>query len=126
MSKPSDTPPRTKKAAQKRGRWAEALCAAYLRLSGHRVLARNFKTKVGEIDVIAKRKNTLSFIEVKARNEHAQGLEAITLKQQQRIQRTAELFLIQNPMLQVCDIRFDVCTVTGPFSLKLLRDAWRP
>lgn len=127
MSKPPDhIKRRSKQRAQRRGRWAETLSALYLRLTGHRVLARNYKTPVGEIDLIARRAGTLSFIEVKARSNLTQACEAITTKQQGRIQRAAELFLQQNPALQIYDIRFDVCLVTGGLRLQWLRDAWRP
>ena len=131
MSKPSDhTKPTqaqtTKVRAQKRGRWAESLTALYLRLTGHRVLARNYKAKVGEIDLIARRGRMLSFIEVKARSDAAEAAEAITVRQRQRIQRAAEWFLTHHPALQACDVRFDVCLVTSPFRLTMMRDAWRP
>lgn len=130
MSKPSDhtksSHPKTSKVrAQKRGRWAESLTALYLRLTAHQVMARNYKTQVGEIDLIARRANTLSFIEVKARAHATQAAEAISVKQRRRIQRAAEWFLMQNPALQTCDIRFDVALVTGPFRLTMVRDAWR-
>jgi len=130
MSKPSDhtksSHPKTSKVrAQKRGRWAESLTALYLRLTAHQVMARNYKTQVGEIDLIAQRANTLSFIEVKARAHATQAAEAISAKQRRRIQRAAEWFLMQNPALQTCDIRFDVALVTGPFRLTMIRDAWR-
>jgi len=125
MRKPSDHTKSAKVRAQKRGRWAESLTALYLWLTGHRVMARNYKTKVGEIDLIARRKNTLSFIEVKARTDADLAAEAITPKQRRRIQRTAEWYLTQNPALQTCDIRFDVALVTGPFQLTVLKDAWR-
>lgn len=131
MSKPPDRTsqhikaPPTKVRAQKRGRWAEQLTAIYLRLTGHRVLARNFKTKVGEVDLIVRRGNTLSFIEVKARPSTAAAAEAITPHQRRRIQRAAELFLTRHPNLNTCDIRFDVSLVNGPLRFSIVRDAWR-
>jgi len=118
-------PTSTKVRAQKRGLWAERLTALYLRLSGYRVLAHNFKTKVGEVDLVVRRKNMLCFVEVKARNSLSQAAEAVTARQRQRIQRTAELFLAQNPHLSTCDIRFDVALVTGPLRLTIVRDAWQ-
>jgi len=112
--------------AEKRGHWAETQTAWLLRLTGHRILARNYKTPVGEIDLIAKRGNTVSFIEVKARADSQAAAEAITPKQRRRIQRAAEMYLVHHPALQTHDIRFDVCLVSGSFRLKILRDAWRP
>lgn len=128
MSKPSDDRiPREirKKRAQKRGLWAEGLTRLYLYATGRRILAKNFKTPVGEIDIIARRGNVLSFIEVKARDDVAQAAEAVQAPQQERIQRAAQLFLQHHPALQSCDIRFDVALVTGPLSLTYMADAWR-
>ena len=130
VSKPSTSPnlntdPK-RVQAQKLGRWAEALVAWGLRLKGWRILARNYKTQVGELDLVAKRRNTLIFVEVKARSDQKTALESITTKQRGRIQRAAEQFLIHHPPLQVYDIRFDVALVTGFLRFKHLSDAWRP
>ena len=130
VSKPSSstkpTPDAKRVTAQKRGRWAETLAAWGLRLAGWRILARNYKTRVGELDLVAKRGRMLIFVEVKARTQTQIALDAITPKQRTRIQRAAEQFLIHHPPLQVCDIRFDVALVTGFLRFKYLRDAWRP
>ncbi len=132
MSKPASPSPhkqhqkRARVRAQKRGRWAERLAAWTLRLTGHRILAQNFKTQVGEIDLIAKRGRLIRFIEVKARTDHADAADAVGPQQRRRVQRAAEAFLMQRPLLHVCDIRFDVCLVSGPGRLTFVKDAWRP
>ncbi|MCW8914219.1 MAG: YraN family protein [Magnetovibrio sp.] len=129
MSKPRVHKPKADGArvrAQKWGRWAESLAALHLRLRGYRILARNYKTPVGELDVVAKRGRVICFVEVKARPIQAQALEAVSSKQCGRIQRAAELFLIHHPSLQVFDIRFDVALVSGLLQFKHVRDAWRP
>lgn len=130
MSKPSVDlnahKSRAKKRAQKRGRWAEWLARLYLRVHGRRILAANCKTPVGEIDIIAKRGNLIVFVEVKARTDVDAAAWSIGANQKQRIQRAAEYFLMQRPMLQACDIRFDVALVSGVLSLKYISDAWQP
>jgi len=126
VSKPPDTQTARKKRAQKHGRWAEGLVRLYLMVRGHRILAANYKTKVGEVDLIAKRGTVISFVEVKARPTLTSAAEAVTFRQQSRIQRAAEHFLNHKPHLQTCDVRFDVALVTGVFRVDLLRDAWRP
>ncbi len=112
--------------AQKWGRWAETLAALHLRLRGYRILARNYKTPVGELDMVAKRGTTVCFVEVKARGTQHEAFEAVTTKQRRRIQRAAEQFLIHHPPLQVFDIRFDVALVTSFLQFKHVSDAWRP
>lgn len=129
MSKPPDRTANAttaKKRAQKRGRWAEFRVMLGLLISGHRILAHNYKTKVGEIDVIAQRGSLIRFIEVKARARNQDAAEAVTTRQQSRIARAAEMFLLQNPARQRCDIRFDVCLVNSAFRTCWLVDAWRP
>jgi len=131
MSKPSDhvslrEEQKRKTRAHKRGRWAEHLTALSLLLTGHRILARNYRTKTGEVDIIAKRGNIVIFVEVKARTDLSTAADAISIHQRRRIQRTAEHFLNQYPAFQACDIRFDACLVTGFLRIHHLRDAWRP
>lgn len=130
MSKPNDDGVNknstAKRKAWRRGRWSELLVRLYLLACAHRILAANYKTPVGEIDLIAKRGRRISFVEVKARNDPAAAAEAVRTHQRLRIQRAAEYFLTQNPAYQICDIRFDAAFVTGPFSLHYLADAWRP
>ena len=126
MSKPPDPSKEKKKRAWRRGRWAEYLARIVLMALGHRILACNYKTKVGEIDLITLKRNIIGFVEVKARNTRHEAAEAISSYQQARIERTAEHFMAHKTHLQNCDMQFDVVMVTGPFTLYILYDAWRP
>lgn len=61
-----------REAAEKRGRGAETLACWYLRLRGWQILARRARVPGGEVDIVARRRRTLAFVEVKARStEHA-------------------------------------------------------
>lgn len=91
------------------GRFGEALCAWRLRLVGYRVIARDVRTPVGEIDLIVRRGRTLAFVEVKARRR-TDG-EVLTTRQRRRIVRAADAFLAGRPALAACDIRFDLMLV---------------
>lgn len=107
------------------GRLAEGFAAWRLRLAGYRILARRFRTPIGEIDLIARRRTTLVFVEVKARRELADAFEAVTPQQQKRTLRAAELFLLRHPDHAACTVRFDVIAVR-PWRLPShLEDAWR-
>lgn len=116
-------------AAEKRGRFAESLCALSLRLRGWRILARRLVGKrgvgMGEIDIVARRGKVIAFIEVKARATATAALEAVTPPQRVRIARAAEVFIARYPGHEDCDFRFDVMTLSGVLPVHIV-DAWRP
>ncbi|WP_269584827.1 YraN family protein [Roseibium sp. Sym1] len=90
---------------------AETLAAWYLRLTGWRILKRRYKTKAGEIDLIAKRGKTVAFVEVKARKTRRAALEAVTPASQQRIARAAKIFVSQHAKAGFYTLRFDIVIV---------------
>ena len=116
--------------AERRGRIAEAICVAVLRLTGWRIIARRMKGKagtgLGEIDIIAKRGRTVAFIEVKARADHDTARESVTAAQRERIARSAQLFLARNAACAECDARFDVMSLGRRLWPRRIVDAWRP
>lgn len=92
------------------GRLGEAVCAWRLRLAGYRVIARDVRMPVGEIDLVVRRGRTLAFVEVKARRAGTEG-EVLTTRQRRRIVRAAAAFLAARPALAACDVRFDLMLV---------------
>src|SRR5215207_4690061 len=64
---------------------AESRAAAYLVAKGYRIVARRYRSPVGEIDIVARRRNTLIFVEVKARARLDDAAEAVIVRQQRRI-----------------------------------------
>jgi putative endonuclease len=109
-----------------RGRLAEWAATVLLRLRGYRILARRYKTHVGEIDIIASRQRLVVFVEVKARLSTADALAAVRAPQRRRVERAARQFLATRPELADRDLRFDV-VVFDRFGLpRHLADAWRP
>ncbi|MEC8280741.1 MAG: YraN family protein [Pseudomonadota bacterium] len=105
----------------RRGRRAEALAVLWLRLKGYRILARNFRVPVGEIDVIAGRGRILALVEVKARADLATALAAVAPRQWQRIARAATWFAAADR-----DWRFDLMVIRPWRRPRHLVDAWRP
>jgi putative endonuclease len=105
-------PPRPERvAAFRTGLSAESRAAAYMIARGYRILARRFRTPVGEIDIVAGRRNTLVFIEVKARDTLDAAAEAVTGRNKQRIVAAAEFWLSQHPDDVTRDMRFDAVLV---------------
>jgi len=93
------------------GIWGENLAAEYLKKKRYEILACNYKTRFGEIDLIAKSGNEIVFVEVKLRkSDHfAQAREYVGVQKQNRIRTSAELWLQANPTeLQP---RFDVIEI---------------
>jgi putative endonuclease len=90
---------------------AESRAAAWLIAHGYRILARRFRSPMGEIDIIAARRYTLIFVEVKARATLDEAAEAVTDRQKQRIAAAAEIWLANNPMPAIRDMRFDAILV---------------
>lgn len=107
MSEPAPS----KQRANRFGRHAEALACALLVLKGYRLLARNLRLPVGEIDIVARRGRTLAFVEVKARSGDGATAEALSPRQRRRIVRAAEWFLSTRPELTAMTTRFDLVLV---------------
>jgi putative endonuclease len=98
-------------AAFRVGISAESRAAAWLVAHGFRILARRWKSPLGEIDVIAARRHLLIFVEVKARASLDEAAESVTPGQKQRIVAAAELWLAHYPQPAIRDIRFDAILV---------------
>lgn len=115
-----------RRAAERLGGRAEALCRLALRLKGYRILARRFRCHGGEIDIVARRGGIVAFVEVKARADLADGLAAVTPRQRRRVETAAAAFLATRPAGGEAQIRFDVM-VARPWRWPVhLADAWRP
>lgn len=96
------------------GPWGEALAAEYLRKKGCRIEAMNYRTRLGEIDIIAANRRYLIFCEVKLRKtaDFAAAREFVDARKQQRLRSTALVYLSQHEInLQP---RFDVIEIYAP------------
>ena len=96
------------------GAWGEALAAEYLRKKRYQIVAANFRTRIGEIDLIATNRHYLIFVEVKLRKnaDFAMAREFVDYRKQAKIRSTAQLYLAYHPTrLQP---RFDVVEVYAP------------
>ena len=93
------------------GDWGEAYTAAHLRRQGYAIVASQFRCRMGEIDLIARKDGVLCFVEVKTRSNLACGLprEYVTAAKQERIRKTAAFYLMEKGL--DCPVRFDVAEV---------------
>jgi putative endonuclease len=109
VSAPQPRPER--QIAFRTGLSAESRAAMLLIAKGFRILARRWKSPVGEIDIVARRRNLLIFVEVKARETLDDAAWAVTERQRSRIVAAAEAWLARFPDSSVRDIRFDAMLV---------------
>lgn len=102
------------KGARTLGQWGEDRMAEWLQARGWRIAARNFRCRMGEIDLIAENGRYLAFVEVKLRKDGSYGTacEAVTLSKQRKLRAAAEYYLISHPT--ALQPRFDVAEVYAP------------
>lgn len=96
------------------GAWGESVAAEYLRKKHYKLIATNYKTRFGEIDLIVSNSKLLVFVEVKLRknNSFANAFEYVDRYKQNRLRTTAEIYLSENPT--VLQPRFDVIEIYAP------------
>ena len=103
-------------AAQQSGQRAEELAANFLRSQGFEIIERNYRRRLGELDIIAQRAGVLVIAEVRTRSSTAYGGAAASVdrRKQRRITRAAAALLQQRADLARLPVRFDVIVVSDP------------
>ena len=100
----------------------EEYAVNYLKKHRYKILSRNYIKRFGEIDIIAEKKGTVAFVEVKTRHENplTRPFEAVDTKKQEKIYRTSLAYIYENDL--DCQYRFDVCEVyVNRDTLKLIQ-----
>ena len=99
---------------QSLGRWGESLAAAYLQERGYDILAQNYRTPYGELDLVARHAvaNLIVFVEVKTRATSTFGFpeEAVTPRKQAHLLNAAQAYIQQHPDSR-CNWRIDVIAI---------------
>ena len=90
---------------------AESRALAFLIAKGFRVLARRWKSPLGEIDIVARRRHLLIFVEVKARDNFDEATESVNARRQRRIATAVEIWFATPPDDSARDIHFDAVLV---------------
>ena len=97
--------------AYRRGHRGEWLASLALTLKGYRIVARRYRTKLGEIDLVARRGNLVAVVEVKARPTLQEAMDAIGPQAMRRIEAATDLWLARQPDYARLNIRFDLVAV---------------
>ena len=110
------------------GTKGELIAANYLKKQKYKILHTNYKNQIGEIDIIAKDKDYLVFVEVKTRYSKKFGdpLEAIDEEKQFKIHNVATMYLMKNKLLDKVPIRFDAIAILGDeeHEIRHIKDAF--
>ena len=109
-----------------RGRAAEDNALAFLTAQGHRLLARNFRCRQGEIDLVTLESATLVFVEVRLRqrSDFGSAADSVTYRKQARIIHAARYFLLRHPAHQHRDCRFDIIAFDQGTQPQWIRNAF--
>lgn len=102
---------------------AENSVALMYERSGHQIAARRWRSKAGEIDLIARKGADVIFIEVKKSKTHDRAAHALGAVQIERIYNSAAMFLEGEPMGQNTNARFDVALVDASGAISILENA---
>lgn len=110
---------------RKTGAIYENTAARYLEEQGYEILERNYRCRIGEIDLIAQDNGYLVFVEVKYRTDTARGhaLEAVGEKKQERIRKVALYYFMARHLPEDTPCRFDVVGITGK-EISLVKDSF--
>ena len=120
---------RDRRQSERQGRGAETLAMIWLRLTGHRILARRWRGRNGEIDIVAYRHRVIIFCEVKFRRQpDVTGIPSP--QQRRRICRAAQEFASRRHLSNNVEWRFDLVQISPPLHgsvlpIRHLKDAWR-
>ncbi len=114
------------------GRRGEDIAARFLKKMGYKIIERNFRCRIGEIDIIAFEKGVLIFIEIKTRTSDSFAPPQLSVNRlkQQKIINSALSYLVQKRITGI-DCRFDIIAITFPADIKkgekvtLIKDAFR-
>ena len=113
-----------------RGIRGEDLAVKYLKKKGYKVIERNYRCQWGEIDLVARHKGTLIFVEIKSRSSSDFGLpqDAVDRFKQEKLIQVARAYMAEHHLQETIPARFDVVAVyltpSGP-EMELIKDAFQ-
>ncbi|KKX31771.1 YraN family protein [Rhizobium sp. LC145] len=100
-----------RRKAVRRGHFSEYLAAFFLFAKGYRILAIRYRTRLGEIDIIARKGDLAVFVEVKARRVEQEAIDAVGFAAQRRIRAASDLWLARRADAARLSQRYDIVTV---------------
>lgn len=102
---------RRRRKAQRLGIWSERLAVLALLAKGYRIADRNFRCRLGEIDIVARKGDLIAFVEVKARGSVEEAVDSVGAEAQRRIAAAADLWIARQRDHARLSWRFDIVAV---------------
>ena len=119
-----------RRAAERRGQLAERFAALSLQARGWRIVARQYRTRSGEVDIIARRGNLVAMVEVKARRTIREAVDAVSYTSWRRIEAAGDDWVSRQPNGSELSIRYDIVAVPTPLRPwrwpSRIEGAWAP
>lgn len=108
-----------------RGTYYEGACAAWLEKQGYVIIDKNYRCRMGEVDLIARNEGYYVFIEVKFRQDRSMGApyEAVNVRKQMKIRQTARWYMMAKHLPPQTPVRFDVVSICGS-DIQLFKNAF--
>lgn len=100
-----------RRKAERRGRVSEYIAALFLMFKGYRIVALRHRTKLGEIDIIARKRHLVIFVEVKARRSELAAVDAVGFAAQKRLRAASDLWLAGRRDAVLLSQRYDIVAV---------------
>lgn len=107
-----EAPSKKRLTAFRKGHLAEYRAALALMIKGYRILAIRYKTRMGEIDIIARKGDLIVCAEVKARNSKEAAIFAVSATAQSRIRAASDIWLSKQPSAESYSFRYDIIAVS--------------
>lgn len=98
-------------SAERKGRKGETLAVIFLMLKGYRIIARRYKTKLGEVDIIARKRDVVAMIEVKARATLLEAMDAVDHSTMRRIEAAGDVWYSKQRDFARINIRYDLIAI---------------
>lgn len=117
-------PSAPRRKAERRGRRAEWLAAALLICKGYRIVALRYKTRLGEIDIVARKGDLAVFVEVKARSNTRLAIDAVTPSAMHRIRSASDIWLSRQKDMARLSSRYDIVACLPGRLPRHFRDAF--
>ncbi len=103
--------PSTRRSAERKGHKGETIAVIWLMLKGYRIVARRYKTKIGEVDIIARKRDVVAMVEVKARNSVGEAMDAVDRTTMRRIEAAGDIWLARQRDFARLSVRYDLVAI---------------